>query len=167
MRMILKKWVMVAGVLAWGGLFMVSGASAEWQENNSLATLDTNVVFVKQEIEPAPTLSVTSTPVPYLSPLPTSTPDIKSIVDADESQAYPIPASDRVNFAFKSSDSSGEVKIGIFNTHYRLVTELTGQAPGGEGVISWDVSNIAPGIYFYQVRIGDKKLSMKKLVIAR
>lgn len=162
---------MVTLILAWGGLCIVSGAGAKGQENNPLATLDTNVVFVKQATEPAPTpaptVSVTSTPLPELIPLPTATPDINSIVEADAVQAYPIPASDKVNFAFRSSDGSGEVKLRIFNTHYRLVTELTGQAPGGEGVITWDVSGIAPGIYLYQVRIGDKKLSMKKLVIAR
>ncbi len=148
-----------------------SGPFVAWQENNPMATPDTKVVFVKQWIEPtptpSPTASFTSTPLPYLSPPSTSTPNINSIVEADEVQAYPIPASDRVNFAFKSLDTSGEVKIRVYNTNYRLVTELTGQAPGGEGVITWDVSGIAPGIYLYQVRIGDKKLSMKKLVIAR
>ncbi len=136
-----------------------NGLYVVWHENNGTA----NQIYVKHWEFPAPTV----TPVHTSTLLPTSTPDINSIVEADAVQAYPIPAADKVNFAFRSSDSSGEVKLRIFNTHYRLVTELTGQAPGGEGVITWDVSGIAPGIYLYQVRIGDKKLSMKKLVIAR
>jgi len=133
-----------------------SGPYVTWDEQVS-----TECVYVKHWIPPTPT------PTPELSLSATATPDLNVILETEQVIAYPLPAASRVSFACKSAEATGEVVIRIFNTHYRLVAELKGSAPAGETIITWDCSKIAPGVYFYQAVIGDKKLPVEKLVIAR
>lgn len=97
---------------------------------------------------------------------PTATAIVMDTLAINEIIAYPIPASTTVRFSYKS-DKTGEVTITVYNTNFRVVKELMSTTSTGEGTLTWDISDIAPGLYFYRVRIGDKQLSMKRLVIAR
>ncbi|MEW6517213.1 MAG: hypothetical protein AB1439_09965 [candidate division FCPU426 bacterium] len=125
-------------------------------------------VYVKQWVPPTPLPTSTPTTTPTPGPVPTSTPPaVASALSPNTAKAYPIPASSHVTFAFRADGSSGEAVVRLYNTHYRLITQVQGAAVGGLGEISLEVSDIAPGIYFYQVVVGDKKLPMGKLVVAR
>lgn len=89
------------------------------------------------------------------------------LVDNGEVIAYPMPASSNVSFAFKSENNRGEVIIKVYNSNFRLVKTLTATTTTGKGILNCDVSNIAPGIYFYQVSIEGERLPMQRMVIAR
>ena len=125
---------------------------------------------VKRWVPPA-TPTPTATPVLTASPTPTATPTpadpVPEHVRTDEIIAYPIPARDRVTFAVRASQGRGEVVVRVFNTRYRLVTHLAGEAPGGEAVLHWDVRDVAPGVYYAHARVGEQSLTVTKLVVVK
>ncbi len=113
-----------------------------------------------------PTVTVTPTVTPTSSTT-TLTPR-NNPAKTDQAVAYPLPASKLVTLAYNSSTGeNSDVTILVYNSHYRLVKKLTGAAVNGQGTISWDVSDVAPGVYFYATQVGTKKIATQRLVIAR
>jgi hypothetical protein len=110
----------------------------------------------------------TTTATPAVTPGPTLTPtvNISSALKGVELAAFPNPAKDRVNFAFNTTQT-GSITVSVYNTRFRLVKQIKDATSTGVGNIAWDVSDISPGIYFYEVTIGSHKYPKQKLVIAR
>lgn len=98
-------------------------------------------------------------------PTPTPTPP-GGLLPGESLSAYPVPASTQVTFAL-NTQATGQVLIKVYNTRFRLVKELTSSTTTGQASVSWDVSGIAPGVYFYHISVGGRKFDARKLVIAR
>lgn len=98
--------------------------------------------------------------------LPTPHPNAVQEIGQEKIIAYPIPAATVVHFAFQAS-SDQTVVIKIVNARFKLVKQLEGLGSSGYGQISWDVADIAPGLYFYLTTIGDEMQPVKRLVISR
>ncbi|MCD4812721.1 hypothetical protein K8S19_03390 [bacterium] len=141
-----------------------SGPFVTWHEEDNGSGNDW--VHVKHWIEPTPV--ATPTPIATATPEGTLTPAPDHITGADSTKAYPLPASTQVNFVYRMTDAEGEPVVRVYNTHFRRVAEITGSTTlTGEGTINWDCSLIAPGVYFYQITIGEKETAMEKFIIAR
>lgn len=87
-------------------------------------------------------------------------------VEANDVIAYPVPASSWIHFAFRIEEDQ-PIRVRVFNSQYKLVREFLEENTGGKGQVSWDISNMPPGLYFYQLVINDHYQALKKLVIAR
>ncbi len=82
---------------------------------------------------------------------------------ADELLIYPNPAHDQVNLRI-TSDSIGTVRVNIFDIEGRMVkvTEVSKQQSYLDELI--DVSVLPAGSYILQVRIGQQKQMIAKLI---
>lgn len=146
-----------------------------WEEDPLIGS---SLVYCKAWTVPAtatptvtatPTIDVdaTATRTPVVT-APIDTPQPDSILDADSTKAYPMPASRQVHFVYRITDGEGDPIVRVYNTHFRLVAEMVGSpAAEGEGTVNWDCSSVAPGVYFYQIELGDKKSKVAKFIIAR
>ncbi len=80
-------------------------------------------------------------------------------------KVYPNPFSDIISISYEiSSDSKEAVGLDIFNITGQKVESLTTKtlAPGNHQ-IEWDASALGPGLYFIQLRAGDK-VAVRKVV---
>ena len=78
------------------------------------------------------------------------------------SSAYPVPASDMVNFDYNfSSDANAE--IAIYNMMGQEVSR--NEISGMSGKASINVSNLADGVYFYSLIVNGKNEKSNKLVV--
>jgi hypothetical protein len=81
---------------------------------------------------------------------------------------YPNPSNDLTTIHYYS-EKLAEVSLGIYDIQGKLIKELvTGVSLEGEQFTTWDGTNsagvaVAPGMYFSQLRIGDKMSSSKIL----
>lgn len=112
-----------------------------------------------------PTATTTPTPLPGGGVIPFLTPGTEGEI---ESVVYPNPARGSiVNFVFYSEDDT-TASIRIFNTALRLVDEIKAPVAGQQvNQITWNISGMAPGIYLYQIRVGAKKIKIRKLAIIK
>jgi hypothetical protein len=122
----------------------------------------TPTISVTSTVTQTPTPPATATVTPTVTQSPVS---LASNLDV-ETAAFPNPASKLVNFGFKTTQT-GAITIRVYNTRFRLVKEIKDATTTGLGSVPWDVSDVSPGIYFYQIVIGTHKFSNQKLVIAR
>ena len=88
--------------------------------------------------------------------------DINSV--AEISNAYPMPASDVVNFDY-SFNSDVNAEIAIYNMMGQEV--LRNGISGMSGKASLNVSDLADGIYFYSLIVNGKTEKSNKLVIRK
>jgi Secretion system C-terminal sorting domain len=155
-----------------------SGPLVSWQEQKPVSPFN-DQVHVKHWVEPTatPTATITMTVTPTATPTQvvieatatnTTEPASQLALAEDEVISFPIPASSQLSIAFKTNLINEATTIRVYNTRYRIVATLeTTTNASGEGSVVWDCSGIAPGVYFYQVKAGDKKLEIKKTIIAR
>lgn len=138
---------------------------------------------ISPTITPSPTISATYTPTPTVTPTPTwsethtisptitptpsftptfsPTPSPPGLEDG-EHYVYPNPGRDRIRFALGVGEA-GEVKIRIFNSEYERIAIRDGAVTNpGFFQLDVDVSNWAPGIYFYVIELNGKRLKPGK-----
>jgi hypothetical protein len=75
----------------------------------------------------------------------------------------PNPASDLVSFTY-TIEKPSDVELNIFDLIGREVFRADNPAQIGSNVISWDVRNVGPGVYYCRMRIGNAFMSRKVVV---
>jgi hypothetical protein len=80
------------------------------------------------------------------------------------SQNYPNPFNARTNIAF-SIENESDVAIGIYNLTGQKVADLSGHFGTGENIVSWDASEVASGVYFYRLNVGDNTQTRKMVLL--
>lgn len=81
------------------------------------------------------------------------------------SSAYPVPASDFVNFDYSFPSSVSNAMIAVYNMMGQEV--LRNDISGIEGKASINVSDLADGIYFYSLIVSGKTEKSGKIVVRR
>lgn len=110
-----------------------------------------------------PTISPTATHTPTLTPTP-----VAGAPDPAADIAYPNPVRGRT-VTFTCRPEPGErIDIRVFTALYRPVwqTAVDG-VPGRINRVEWNVGDVPPGIYLYQIRTGNRKSSFKKLAVVK
>lgn len=79
-------------------------------------------------------------------------------------QNYPNPFNAKTNIAFTMENES-DVTIGIFNLMGQKVADLSGHFGAGDNMVSWDASDVASGVYFYRLSVGDNSETMKMVLL--
>lgn len=80
-------------------------------------------------------------------------------------QNYPNPFNPTTAISFTLPRRS-QVSLDVFNILGQKVTTLTNsQLPVGEHTLSWDASDVASGIYFYRLRVGETTLARKMVLL--
>ncbi len=104
-----------------------------------------------------------ATPTPAVVPSNTPTP----IAAEGKIVAYPQPAKDNLCFDYHAP-KAGSLKITVYNAAFHLVAEVKDEALGGLLESSCvDISGMAPGVYFYQAKVGDYAFPLGQFGIAR
>jgi len=106
--------------------------------------------------------------VPETNPTISFSPSLEPIVALKDVICYPNPAKgvDRVTFLY-NLEAPGKVKIKIYNIIGELIDELEEYKLQGVQTTSWNISNIASGIYLYRIESGKSKFKLKKLGIIK
>ena len=81
------------------------------------------------------------------------------------SNAYPVPASDMVNFDYNFNSSVNSAMIAIYNMMGQEV--MRNEISGMSGKLSLNVSDLADGVYFYSLIVNGKTEKSSKLVIRK
>ncbi|RPI74334.1 MAG: T9SS C-terminal target domain-containing protein [Ignavibacteriales bacterium] len=80
-------------------------------------------------------------------------------------QNYPNPFNSATTFNYILAEG-GDVEINIYDEKGEFVSNLFKKYQAkGEYKFSWNADNLASGIYFYEIKIKDQKLSKKCLLI--
>lgn len=88
---------------------------------------------------------------------------VEDISNIDEfSNAYPMPASNVVNFDYNFA-SSVDAEVAIYNMMGQEV--LRSDISGTSGKLSLNVSDLADGVYFYSLVVNGKTEKSSKLVV--
>jgi hypothetical protein len=140
---------------------------------------------------PTVTMTPTTSPTATISPTPTQTPTITQtrtitptitqtltvtpwVVPEGDVIAFPNPASGATVSFMYSPKVDCNVKIDIYNLAGLKVAHLEDRSKLGRGnqVTTWNIQNIAPGIYVYRVVMegthgGSSTTKMRKLVITK
>jgi uncharacterized repeat protein (TIGR01451 family) len=115
------------------------------------ATLDTYVL----PVAPPPTPAVAASP----SPTP--------LAGEGKIICYPQPAKDNLCFAYHAA-VGGELEITLYNAAFKLIGRIEDRSLGGRLETSClDISALAPGVYFYQAKVGAFAFPMQQFGIAR
>ncbi len=125
----------------------------------------TPTITLTATISPTPTISATITPTVTVTPV---------LVAPGRAVVFPNPAGgDTVNFQY-TLEHPAKVTIDVFNLMGFRVAHLEdpGRPAGGNQVTTWDIRNVAPGVYFYRLALeapdGRRtEFERKKIVIAR
>ena len=99
--------------------------------------------------------------------------DTVTITGVDESpvpksfslaQNYPNPfnAKTVINFSLKSES---DVRFDIYNIAGQRVDVVSGHYAAGHNSITWDASNVASGVYFYKISIGDLSETRRMVLV--
>lgn len=81
------------------------------------------------------------------------------------SQNYPNPFNPSTTIEFTLSES-GKILLGVFNSMGQKVAELVNEnKSSGSHSVVWDASNVASGIYYYQLQAGEDVLTQKMTLI--
>ncbi len=139
---------------------------------------------ISPTITPTPTITQTLTitqtgtisPTYTISPtlMPTSTPTPLIIPVEEYEVVFPNPASgDRVKFMYSLSEPA-HVFIDIYNlAGFRIARLEEKQQPGQSNLVTtWDIRDVAPGVYLYKISFetldGRRRTGeIKKIVVAR
>lgn len=78
---------------------------------------------------------------------------------------YPNPAMDIVNVSFESVNTA-EVYIGLYNAVGQMVVASQQQVASGKNNLSLSTSELAPGFYTLDIKVGNDQLS-EKVVVGR
>jgi len=73
--------------------------------------------------------------------------------EISEHFSYPNPARGNKTTIKYNSNVNAEVTIMIYNIAGEIVAKLLGDAAPGYNKIEWDISSVAPGIYFYFINL--------------
>ncbi len=138
-----------------------------------------------------PTPTGTSSPTPSISPTNTHTPTITltvsvsatyttsstvtpvpQIILIDKVITYPSPAKGNDLWFYYTVAGPAQVRIELYNVVGEKGLVLTeSHAASGNQRTRWDIRDVAPGIYFYRLRIEDaqglRDFGVKKLVIIK
>ncbi|MBD3232903.1 MAG: T9SS type A sorting domain-containing protein [candidate division Zixibacteria bacterium] len=79
--------------------------------------------------------------------------------------AYPNPFNDKTTIIFKLPDA-GEIELAIHNLNGQRLTVLEdGFRRGGKHSVNWDAAGFSSGVYFYQLKAGDKVISKRMTLL--
>jgi hypothetical protein len=81
------------------------------------------------------------------------------------SQNYPNPFNARTNIRFSLTKPS-DVTINIYNIVGQVVQTISGHYNAGDNNVTWDASNVASGVYFYKLNVGDV-FETRKMVLLK
>ena len=87
-----------------------------------------------------------------------------SIVE-EFSNAYPMPASDIVSFDYNFSSSANEAYVAIYSMTGQEI--MRSDINDLQGKVSFNVSDLADGVYFYSLVVNGKTEKSSKLVVSR
>jgi len=80
-------------------------------------------------------------------------------------QAYPNPFNARTNISF-ALEYPGYIKLTVFDVAGRLIETLTyGDSPAGDHAVVFDGTDLASGVYFYRLQMGQFSDTKKMLLI--
>jgi uncharacterized delta-60 repeat protein len=83
------------------------------------------------------------------------------------SQNYPNPFNPATNFEFRIADF-GFVSLKIYDLLGREISTLvTEEKPAGEYKIEFNASGLSSGVYFYQLKVGNKFIQTKQFVLLK
>jgi uncharacterized repeat protein (TIGR01451 family) len=137
----LELWLEVEMVTASSGTIVSNTATAASAESNTVTSNTALILWV------AP-------------PPSTATPEL---IGKHEAVVYPNPVSGGNAIFMYYCDSSGEVGIRIYNSGGRLAGECRQNAQGGVlNRLAWNVSELPPGVYVFEVRKGKQLLARNK-----
>ena len=103
---------------------------------------------VTPTITPTHTITPTRTTTPTVTPSATHTP---RALPMGKAVVYPNPSTgDTVYFAYRV-DAVVNITVDIFNLRGFKVAHLEDQNMPAAGVTSWNVRDVAPGVYFYHM----------------
>ena len=89
--------------------------------------------------------------------------DVNNI--AEFSNAYPMPASDVVNFDYSFNSDVNSAMVAVYNMMGQEV--LRSDISGMSGKHSLNVSDLADGVYFYSLIVNGKTEKSNKLIIRK
>jgi hypothetical protein len=132
-------------------------------------------------ITPTCTISPTNTKTPTITPTLTVTPTITQtttstpwVVKGGETTVYPNPAQGNKVYFLYSPAALSNVGINVYNLAGLKVAHLEDNNKPGTAnqITTWNITNVAPGVYLYQVTLVDVNgisttTAMKKLVITK
>ena len=80
-------------------------------------------------------------------------------------QNYPNPFNPVTTIGY-ALPKSGEVTLIVYNLRGKEIASLVdGKQPAGNHEVTWDASNVASGIYFYQLQAGDFVQTRKMVLL--
>jgi Secretion system C-terminal sorting domain len=151
-----------------GGLTITdTGAYITWAEDDGASRND---IFVKSQALVAPGATATVTPTCTAQTTATSTPVPSSGPSGlGLGAVYPNPAQDQVWFNL-SQTSATQARVEVYNSSGERVGTVAGEI-SPEGRIGWNVKDMAPGIYMYQVILvkegKEEKLEIQKVCVVK
>ena len=95
--------------------------------------------------------------------------NIKNAIPEDYylAQNYPNPFNPTTTIKFYLK-RSGKVKLSVYNIIGQKVADLINQElPSGFHKIKFNASNLASGVYIYRLDVGDKFISVKKMILMK
>jgi len=79
-------------------------------------------------------------------------------------QNYPNPVKDQTQFVLEL-DRASQVSVDVYNLMGQKVLDINkGRMGAGQHLIQMDMSNFAPGLYFYTVKAGNELVTRKMIV---
>ncbi len=127
---------------------------------------------VATSVQPAglsPSFDISLVPTPTITP--TITPTVQLLPD-NTAFTYPSPAKGDTLWFYYSVRGPAEVRIEIYNVIGEKGKVITNShMSSGNQRTSWDIKDVAPGLYFYRLYIedaaGKRDLGLKKLYIIK
>ena len=119
---------------------------------NYVSLSDTSGVHPSLQI----THEIVVTPEPSATPIiiPSNTPT--PIAEEGQIVTYPQPASNQVCFGYHApAGNAGPVEILVYNLGFQIVAKITDSAVSGTFETACaDITDLAPGVYFYKTKVG-------------
>jgi uncharacterized repeat protein (TIGR01451 family) len=158
----------IPGLIYWTGNIAPFGSGEVWfeveveDENGQLVIDNTaNIICDNSNTVTSNTVSI------QWNTLATPTPPA-AIVGNNEVANYPNPAwGTETTFAFYS-EKAVLANIRIYNTAGKLVHEIHQSVTGGQiHRVPWNIQNIPPGIYIYQLILDGKPIAINKMAVVK
>jgi hypothetical protein len=64
-----------------------------------------------------------------------------------------------------SNDRTGVSQLKVFNIHGQMVKDFSGQVNNQKRIVKWNANELSTGIYFLKFKMGNKRLSVKTVII--
>ncbi len=162
-----------------------NGVYQTWHSNTmgcSLAYTPTSTVTptstASPTVTPTLTATLTHTSTPTATPTPTSGAAAATLTATPRSAledvdltgklflAYPNPGREQVKFLL-NPDRAVQVKIQMTNLNGERVGVVTDSLPAGRGVVVWDCSSVAPGLYIARILLDGKEVGKSKVAVVK